>query len=578
MFKIFRFLKDFKKELIIGPAFKLTEAIFELIIPLLMAHIIDVGIKSGDTMYIIKVGGVMLLLGLLGLGCALTCQYNAAKASQGFGTKVRNALFAHINRLSVSEIDKIGSSGLITRMTNDINQLQLAVAMLIRLVIRAPFLIIGATAISIMLDFKLSMIFLVAIPLIILVLYAVMSLSVPLYRKVQQQLDKISLITRENLVGSRVIRAFVGQRREIDRFKDESETLKKSALRVGKLSALLSPITYIIINIAIIALVWLGGSDMVASGKLIALVQYMSQILLALVVVADLVIVFTKASASARRVNEVFDLSPTIIYNATGEVNIKNNNSAIVFNNVSFSYSKDGETALQSINVDIKDGQTIGIIGATGSGKSTLAKLINRTYDATNGEVCLFGNNIKNFSKSQLNSLVHIVPQKAVLFSGTIASNLLMGDSNATEEELLKALDIAGFTEQLASFPQGLQSPVEQGGKNFSGGQRQRLTIARAVLGKPKILILDDSSSALDYKTDSLVRTAIKNEILGTTVILISQRYTSIQYADFIIVMDDGEIAGVGTHTSLLEGCEVYKEICSSQQSQASVAEKGVIA
>lgn len=571
MFKIARFLKDFKKQVVIGPIFKLTEAVFELIVPLVMAKIIDVGVKNGDLGYVLKMGGVLILLGVVGLGCSLTCQYNAAKASQGFGTVVRNELFAHINTLSYKELDKFGTPALITRMTNDVNQLQLAVAMLIRLVIRAPFLVVGAAVMALSIDLKLGSIFVIATPFIVLTLYLVMTNSIPLYKKVQGRLDKISLITRENLVGARVIRAFSNQEAEYDRFRGTTDELKDSAVKVGKLSVLLHPLTLVIMNIAIIAIVWFGGyrvyDGALTQGEIIALVNYMNQILLALVVVANLVVIFTKASASAKRINEIFDAEPSVKEGEISSVSAETDVPEIEFKDVSFSFGT-GEKAVDNLSVRIMRGETVGIIGGTGSGKSTVVNLLSRFYDPTEGEILINGKNVKALSFGYLRKLIGIVPQRAVLFSGTIRDNMKWGNENATDEEIIEALKIAQAYEFVEKLPEGLSAPVMQGGKNFSGGQRQRLTIARALIVNPEILILDDSASALDFATDSKLRKAIKQNTKNMTVIMISQRATTIKNADKIIVLDEGEVAGIGKHAELFDNCDVYREICLSQISK----------
>lgn len=566
MLKLAKYLKNYKFQVIVGPTFKLIEAIFELIVPLVMARIVDIGIKNNDISYILFMGGIMVGLGLLGLGCAITCQYNAAKASQGFGTVLRNDLFKHIYSLSHAELDKIGAPSLVTRMTGDINQLQLAVAMLIRLVVRAPFLVIGSTIIALTIDFNLGIIFLITIPLVAIVLYFVMSRSVPLYKKVQSLLDKISLITRENLAGVRVIRAFSRQKSEEERFADSTDDLQKAAVRVGRLSALLSPITYIILNSAIIAIIWFGGIQVdtgaLAQGELIALVQYMTQILLALVVVANLVVIFTKASASARRINEVFELQPSVVPGG-GNVSKNPNAPAITFENVCFGYG--GENTIDNISFSIEKGQTIGIIGGTGSGKSTLVQLIARFYDAASGKILINGEEIQKYTFEQLKKIVGIVPQKAVLFSGTIAKNLRIGAENATDEELYKALEIAQAADFVDAFNNKMEQKLLQGGKNLSGGQKQRLTIARALAANPEILILDDSFSALDFATDSALRKAL-TENTRATLIMVSQRVSAIRNADKIIVLDNGRLVGIGTHEELLKNCDIYSEICLSQQ------------
>ncbi|MFZ2538768.1 MAG: ABC transporter ATP-binding protein [Oscillospiraceae bacterium] len=571
MFKIFRYLKGFKKEVIVGQAFKLTEAIFELIVPLVMAKIIDVGAKNGDIVYILKMGGIMILLGVVGLACSLICQYNAAKASQGFGTVVRNELFAHINTLTHKELDTIGTGSLITRMTNDVNQLQLAVAMFIRLVTRAPFLVIGAVAISLFIDIRLGSIFLIATPFIVAVLYFVMSKSVPLYKKVQKQLDSIALVTRENLVGSRVIRAFSQQNTENEHFDEATNELKLQSVRVGKLSVLLQPMTYVIMNIAIIAIIWFGGyrvfDGALTQGQIIALVQYMTQILLALIAVAHVVVIFTKASASARRVNEIFDIKPSVTDDLSSVVTPMPNSPAIIFEDVSFSYGSTSENALEKLNLAINKGETVGIIGGTGSGKSTLVNLIARFYDTTNGSIYIGGVDIKKYPFPQLRSLIGVVPQSATLFSGTVRENLKWGNENASDAQLDEAMKIAQASEFVSKLEGGYDYKITQSGKNLSGGQRQRLTIARALVLNPEILILDDSASALDFATDVALRKAILNNTQAMTVIIVSQRATTIKNADKIIVLDEGDVVGIGTHANLFESCEVYREICLSQQS-----------
>lgn len=582
MLRIARYLKDFKKQVIIGPIFKLTEAIFELIVPLVMAGIIDVGVKNGDTSYIFRHGGLMVLLGVLGLGCALICQYNAAKASQGFGTAVRNDLFRHIGSLTHKELDQIGTPSLITRITNDVNQLQTAVAMLIRLVIRAPFLVVGAAVMAMLIDLKLSAIFLIAIPFLVAVLYFVMSRSVPLYKSVQTKLDRISLITRENLTGVRVIRAFSEQPRERARFEQTTGELKDSIVRVGKLSALLNPLTYVIMNAAILAIIWFGGvrvdTGALTQGSVIALVNYMTQIILALVVVANLVVIFTKASASARRVNEIFDTKPSLTDEGNVRQELQNGAPAIRFENVSFSYGG-GEQALSGLTVSVMPGESLGVIGGTGSGKTTLVSLIARFYDATEGTVSLFGRDVKSYPFGQLRGLIGVVPQKAVLFSGTLRENMQWRDENAEDAEIARALETAQASEFVGKLADGLDTKILQGGRNLSGGQKQRLTIARALVGSPRILILDDSASALDFATDAALRRSVaalsaRRDGEPLTVVMVSQRASTVKSCDRIVVLDDGAVAGIGSHEQLLAGCEVYREICLSQLSAEEVARK----
>lgn len=571
MFQLTRFLKAYRKQVILGPIFKLTEAIFELIVPLVMANIIDVGIKNNDVGYVLKMGGLMVLLGAVGLGCALTCQYFASIASQGFGTTVRNALFRQINRFSHAEIDRFGTPSLITRLTNDVNQLQYAVAMLIRLVVRAPFLAVGAMVMAFSLDAKLSIVLLVAMPLIVLVLYLVMNRSIPFYRVMQKKLDRISLVTRENLSGTRVIRAFSKQEQEKERFGDATEDLARTSIRVGKISALLNPITYVIMNLGIVAIIWFGGyrveEGALTQGEIIAFVNYMTQILLALVVVANLVVTFTKAAASASRVNEVFATEPSVKDTAGGDVDGKAGAAKVSFQNVTFRYQAAEEAELLDLSFSVQPGQTVGVIGGTGSGKSTLVNLIPRFYDVSEGRVLVDGVDVREYPLRQLRQKIGMVPQRAVLFAGTIEQNMRWGKRDADEAEIRRALSIAQAAEFVEKLPDGLQTKVDQEGKNFSGGQRQRLTIARALVGGPEILILDDSASALDFATDAALRRAIQKETKGTTVFLVSQRASTIRRADQIIVLDDGRAVGVGRHEELMESCEVYREICLSQLS-----------
>ncbi|MDB2104563.1 ABC transporter ATP-binding protein [Clostridium paraputrificum] len=571
MFKLIPYLKDFKKECFLGPLFKLLEAILELIVPLVMAKIIDIGVKSYDTSYIIKMGILIIILGIVGLGSALVCQYFAAKASQGFGTKLRNELFRHINSLSHSEIDNIGTPSLITRIINDVNQLQVAVAMAIRLGVRAPFIILGSAIMAMFINLKLSLIFFLSIPLIVLTLYLVMGKSIPLYRVIQKKLDKISLITRENLEGVRVVRAFSKQEVEKDRFNIAALDHSNTAIKVGKLSALLNPLTFMIMNFSIAFIVWFGGIGVnngnFTQGEIIAFVNYMTQILLTLIVVANLVIIFTKASASATRVNEVLDTKSSIKEaSSSTKVQATNNSTKIIeFKNVSFSYNNSKQYSLENISLSINKGETIGIIGGTGAGKSTLVNLIPRFYESTEGEIFINGENIKNYSIKDLRNLFGIVPQKAVLFTGSLRENMKWANKNASDEEILMALDIAQCSDFVSNLKDGLDTSVLQGGKNFSGGQKQRLTIARALVGSPKIIILDDSSSALDFATDLKLRQALNIHAKEITTIIVSQRASSIKNSDKIVVLDDGKLAGIGTHEELLENSEVYKEICLSQ-------------
>ncbi len=569
-----RYLTAFKKEVIIGQTAKFIEAVFEVLVPLIMANIIDKGINGGEGKpYIYKMGGLLVLLGILGLGFALICQYLASKASQGVGTVMRNDMFRHINSLSHAELDRIGTPSLITRLTNDINQVQTAVAMYIRLVVRAPFIVIGSAIMAISVDRKLSLVFLVVIPLVVLILYLVMSRSIKYYKVIQKKLDRISLVTREGLSGVRVIRAFSRQDTEQHRFDEANDEYLRISLNVGKLSALLNPLTYAVLNLAIAAIVWFGGFRVqiggLTQGEVIAFVNYMTQISLALVVVANLVVLFTKAAASASRINEILDIEPSVKngeYSGEGE-----GSTAVKFDNVSFSYNKNGENALENISFTAEKGETIGIIGGTGSGKSTLVNLIPRFYDCTEGTIEIDGVKIADYDTKSLRGRIGTVPQKAVLFSGTIAENMRWGKPDATEEEIRSALDIAQASEFVNKLENGLETHISQGGKNLSGGQKQRMTIARALVSKPEILILDDSASALDFATDAALRKAIAQSTNKMTVFIVSQRANSIRYADKIIVLDDGKQAGMGTHKELLESCDVYREICYSQFSAEEV-------
>lgn len=558
--------------MILGPIFKLIEAVFELIVPIVTSLIIDKGVRQGDLTYVWHMGGVLIGLGAVGLGSALICQKFASIASLGFGTAVRNQMYEKINTFSHAEIDRFGTPSLITRITNDVNQLQQAVALLIRLVIRAPFLAIGAVIAAMLIDWKLGLILLVATPVIALILYMVMSRSVPFYKKAQKKLDRISLVSREGLSGVRVIRAFSKQEEEQQRFEQAASEQTETAIGVGKLTALLNPLTYAVMNLAVVAILWFGGyrvdSGGVSQGNVIALVNYMTQTLLALIVVANLVVTFTKAAASASRVNEILDTQPAVTEQTTQKIEVKTDGKTpkILFDHVSFSYDMQAhQSALYDLSAAIYEGETVGIIGGTGSGKSTVAALIPRFYDPTRGTIYMDGIDIKQYSFEQLREQIGVVPQRAVLFTGTIESNLKWGNEHATKEQMEQALRIAQAEEFVSRLPKGLQTEVSQGGANFSGGQRQRLTIARALVGQPKILILDDSASALDYATDAKLRMAIAKETQNMTVIIVSQRANSIRNADKIIVLDQGHVMGIGTHRELLNTCPIYKEICLSQ-------------
>ena len=569
MRKLVKYLKKYKKNVILGPIFKLTEAVFELIVPLVMAQIIDVGIANKNSGYIWQMGGVLVLLGVCGLGFALICQYMASIASQGFGTELRRELYHHINTLSHKEVDEFGTPSLITRLTSDINQLQVAVAMLIRLVVRAPFLVIGSTIMAFMIDVKLALIFVIVIPLVALVMWLVTTKTIPFFKSIQKKLDKTSLITRENLVGARAVRAFSKQEYEKERFKDNAEDIEKAAVRAGKISALLSPVNAIILNLAIVAIIWFGGFSVnvgdLTQGQVIALVNYMNQILLALVVVANLVVIFTKSAACAARVNEVLDAKPSIVGKETTEESSDSSAPAVKFDDVSFSYHDNSEYALEDISFTAEKGQTIGIIGGTGSGKSTLINLIPRFYDTSKGSVSVYGTDVRNYSLGDLRTKIAVVPQKAVLFSGTIRENMKWGGDDITDEQIWRALKISQAYEFVEKLENGLDYEILQGGKNLSGGQKQRLTIARAIAADPEILILDDSASALDFATDAKLRTAIKENCTNMTVFLISQRANTVKNSDQIIVLDDGKMVGIGTHRELLQSCTDYCQICLTQ-------------
>lgn len=577
MIRLARYLKEFKLNVTIGPLCKLTEAIFELIVPLVMAKIIDVGIANGDTEYIWKHGLILVLLAVLGLSCALVCQYMASVASQGVGTALRRDLYAHINELSYSELDKIGTPALVTRISNDVNQVQTAVAMLIRLVVRAPFLVIGATVMSFTISPRLSLIFLGAMVIIVGVMVPVMKATVKLFKKQQKSLDGISRITRENLTGVRVVRAFARQPHEKERFEETAEEYRKFAVKAGRINALLNPLIFIAVNVAYLLIVYFGagfvdsGTEGMTQGNVIALVNYMTQISLALVVVANLVTIFTKAAASAARINEIFDMQSSIA-GAESSPEQDPNAPAIEFDNVCFSYVG-GENSLDDISFALKRGETLGVIGGTGSGKTTLVNLLCRFYDCGSGSVKINGVNVKDYPTDELRRLIGIVPQKAELLSGSLRENMTLGRSDISDEQIQKALEVAQAKEFTDNLDGGLDAKILQGGKNFSGGQKQRLTIARAIAQSPEIVILDDSSSALDYATDAKLRHAIK-ELSGVTAVIVSQRANSIMHADKIIVLDDGRAVGIGTHAELLKSCEVYHEICATQYSEEELLEQ----
>ena len=569
MKRLIRFLKPYRLQVFLGPVFKLIEAIFELIVPRVMADMIDVGVARGDTAYIWQRGALLVLLGVVGLASSLTCQTMASRASQGVGTDLRRSLFHHINTLSWRELDRFGTPTLITRMTSDINQLQTAVAMLIRLVVRAPFLVIGAVIMAMRIDLHLSLVFLAIVPLVALVLYIVMSRSVPFFKTIQKKTDRVALITRENLSGARVVRAFRKQESEQQRFDAACDDLAQNAIAIGKLNAVLAPFSFLILNFGIVAILWFGGvrvdTGYLTQGEVVAFVNYMSQILLALVVVANLVVIFTKAAASASRINEVFDTVPSIRDEGNTPVQPVPGASRVSFRGVDFAYYEGAEHALRGVNLDIPAGTSVGVIGGTGSAKSTLVQLIPRLYDATGGQVLVDGVDVRAYPLNQLHAKVGMVPQGNLLFSGTVRDNLRWRSPRATDDELWAALETAQAAEFVRSQPLGLDAPVSQGGANFSGGQRQRLTIARALVGGPDILILDDASSALDYATDAALQKALRALTPRPTVISVSQRVSTVRRCDMIVVMDEGEVVGLGSHEELVRSCPTYQEICASQ-------------
>lgn len=567
MRKLLRFLKDYKKESILSPLFKLLEASFELFVPLVMAAIIDTGIGNKDGGFILKMCGILILLALVGLTCSITAQYFAAKAAVGFATKVRHALFDHIQKLSYTEMDTAGTDTMITRMTSDINQAQSGVNMVLRLFLRSPFIVFGAMIMAFTIDVKAALIFVVTIPVLSVVVFGIMIITIPLFRRVQASLDKVLGVTRENLTGSRVIRAFNKEQEEIADFDESNERLTDVQLFVGKISALMNPLTYIIINVALVILIWTGAIQVntgkISQGEVVALVNYMSQILVELVKLANLIITVTKAIACGNRVQSIFEMETSMV---DGNGSKKEDTGYTVeFRNVSMRYKDAGADTLTGIDFKAKPGDTIGIIGGTGSGKSSVVNLIPRFYDVTEGQVMVDGMDVREYKITDLRDKIGIVPQKAVLFAGTVRSNLAWGKEDATEEEMQQALSVAQAAEVVDKKDGKLDAEVEQGGKNFSGGQKQRLTIARALVKQPEILIMDDSSSALDYATDAKLRQAIHNMPNRPTVFIVSQRAASIMYADKIIVLDDGTVAGTGTHEELLKDCSVYQEIYYSQ-------------
>lgn len=572
MKKLIKYLRNYKKELVFGPFFKLLEAIFELIVPHVMGRIIDIGITNNDTKYILRMSGLIVLLGFCGLGFALTCQMLAAKCAYGFGTELRTSLYKHINSLSYSSIDKVGTASLVNRLTNDSNTVQNGVNMFIRLATRSPFLVIGAMVMAMRIDLKLSVIFFIVAILTTIVIVAVMNKTVPMYKTTQKNLDKASMLTRENLEGARVIRAFARQKEEIEDFKKSVDDIATSSIAVGRISSILNPFSFMIMNLGIVAIIWFGGvridSGYLTQGELTEFVNYMTQILLALIVLANLIVTFTKAFASANRISEVFDIESEKSRGNEKPSDHKNSENILEFKNVSFAYETAGDCSVKNISFDLKRGEMLGIIGGTGSGKSTLANLIPCFYRVTEGEILVSGVDVYNYDFKALRQSIGLVPQKAVLFTGSIRDNMKWHNPNATDEEIISALKTAQAWEFVSKMPDGLDTKISQGGKNLSGGQKQRISIARAIVGNPEILILDDSTSALDYATDLALRKALRTDIPETTVIMISQRTTSLKDADKIIVMDDGETVGIGKHDYLLENCEIYNEIYKSQMNE----------
>lgn len=576
MHKLMRYIKGYERQALLAPLFKMLEACFELFVPLVIASIIDTGIKNGDATFIWTRCGLLVLLAAIGLASSLTAQYFSATAALGFGTALRRDLYRHIDTLSYSELDGIGTPTLVTRMTSDINQVQNGVNLTLRLLLRSPFIVIGALIMAFSISPRLTLLFLGVTVAVSLIIWAIMRVTVPIYHEAQNGLDRVTLLTRENYVGARVVRAFARQADELAAFVETNDHLKSLQFAAGRISALMNPLTYLVVNLAVVALLLRGGMEVDAGaltqGEVIALINYMSQILLSLLRLADLVVSVTRALASGMRVNEILNTCTTMEDPGTAPLAVDGAAEAVRFEHVDFTYHGAGAPSLTDISFAAGCGETIGVIGGTGSGKSTLIDLICRFYDADCGTVTLFGHDVKQYGFAQLRSLVGIVPQQAVLFTGTIRDNMQWAAPNATDAEIWEALEIAQAADFVRSKPGMLDAPVETAGRNFSGGQRQRLTIARALVPKPKILILDDSASALDFATDAALRKAIKEKTQGMTVFIVSQRAASVQRADHILVLDDGTLAGDAPHAALLQSCEVYKEICLSQLSKEEVA------
>lgn len=566
---LMKYFKNYKVKAVLAPLFKMLEASFELLVPLVMAAIIDNGIRYNDKPYIYKMALLMIALGVIGLACSITAQYFSAKTAMGFGRELRHDLFRHIETLSYTEIDKIGSSTLITRMTSDVNQVQTGVNMFLRLFMRSPFIVVGATVMAFTVDVRSATVFLITLPILIVIVFGIMFISIPLYRKVQLRLDTVLLKTRENLSGVRVIRAFNQENQEKQEFCEVTDELTEGQLFVGKISSFLNPLTYAVINLSIAALIWKGAGQVelgiLKQGEVYALVNYMSQILVELIKLANLIITETKAVACANRISSIFETESTQAYRTGTAVSGVAQAAKVEFVNAGLTYNQAKESSIEGVSLKVNAGDTVGIIGGTGSGKSTLVNLIPRFYDCTEGQVLIDGVDVRDYPREQLIDKIGVVPQKAVLFSGTIKDNIRWGKADADDEEIVQALEIAQAKSFVDQKKGGLSFKLNQGASNLSGGQKQRLTIARALVKRPEILILDDSSSALDYATDAALRKAIKEKTDNTTVFIVSQRSSSIMYADKIVVLDDGKVAGIGTHDELIRDCEVYREICSSQ-------------
>ena len=576
MRRLFRYIKGYEKETVIAPLFKMLEACFELLVPIVVARIVDEGIQNADLPFIWRQCGLLVLLAVVGMASSLTAQYFAAKSALGFGTALRRDLFAHINTLSHTELDRMGTPTLVTRMTSDVNQVQNGLNMTLRLLLRSPFIVIGAILMALTISPVLTLWFLGITAVISLVIWAIMRATVPIYHDAQTTLDRVTQLTRENYVGARVVRAFSRQKDEMAGFAAANDRLRDVQLAAGRISALMNPITYLIVNLGAIAILWHGGRQVDAGaltqGEVMALLNYLSQILLNLLRIADLVIIITRAVASAVRVSEVLATPTTMPDPAAPELDAVPGAPAVAFEDVGFAYAGAGAPSLTGVTLAAAPGETIGVIGGTGSGKTTFVSLIPRFYDATGGRVLLFGHDVRRYGFAQLRRMIGVVPQKAVLFTGTIRDNMRWAKPDATDEEIWAALEIAQAAEFVRAKPGGLDAPVETAGRNFSGGQRQRLTIARALVPMPRILILDDSASALDYATDAALRTAIKEKTQGMTVFIVSQRAAAVRQADRILVLDDGAPAGLDSHARLLQSCAVYREICLSQLSKEEVS------